>query len=57
MSKNHKEQSAYAYQHDTGRLITRKMLYRLKRKWWRHNFNIGEMRFRKKQLKVIINRD
>lgn len=57
MSKNHKEQSAYAYQHDTGRLITRKMLYRLKRKWWRHNFNIGEMRFRKKQLKVIINKD
>lgn len=57
MSKNHTEQAAYAYQHGTDRLITRKMLYRLKRKWWRHNFNIGEMRFRKKQLKVIINRD
>ena len=53
MGKNYKERSAYAYLHDTGRNIPRKLLYRIKRKWWRHNFDIGEMRAKiKNHLKI-----
>lgn len=50
MSKNYKERAAYAYLHDTCRNIPRKLLYRIKRKWWRHNFDIGEMRKKKNEL-------
>lgn len=49
MSKDYKERAAYAYLHDTGRNIPRKLLYRIKRKWWRHNYEIGEMRNKKKK--------
>lgn len=48
MSKNHKEQAAYAWLHDTGRHISSKLLYRIKRKWWRYNYGIGEMRAKRK---------
>lgn len=47
MSKNYKERAAYAYLHDTDTPISRKLLYRLKRKWWRHNYDIGEMRVKR----------
>lgn len=50
MGKDYKERAAYAYLHDTGRNIPRKLLYRIKRKWWRHNFDIGEMRKKKNEL-------
>lgn len=49
MGKNYKERAAYAYLHDTGRNIPRKLLYRIKRKWWRHNYEIGEMRKKRKK--------
>lgn len=48
MSKNYKERAAYAYLHDTGRQVSRKLLYRIKRKWWRRNNDIGEMREKRK---------
>lgn len=48
MGKNYKEQATYSYLHDTGRSISRKLLYRLKRKWWRHNCDIGEMRVKRR---------
>ncbi len=48
MSKNDKERAAYAWIHETGRNIPRKLLYRIKRKWWRHNYDIGEMRAKRK---------
>lgn len=51
MGNNYKERAAYAYLHDIGRNIPRKLLYRIKRKWWRHNFDIGEMRKKKNELK------
>ena len=57
MGKDYKERAAYAYLHDTGRNIPRKLLYRIKRKWWRHNYEIGEMRKkRKKNFNSIKNR-
>lgn len=53
MGKDYKERAAYAYLHDTGRNIPRKLLYRIKRKWWRHNYEIGEMRAKiKNHLKI-----
>ena len=51
MGKDYKERAAYAYLHDTGRNIPRKLLYQIKRRWWRHNFDIGEMREKRKELK------
>ncbi len=57
MGNNYKERAAYAYLHDIGRNIPRKLLYRIKRKWWRNNFDIGEMRKkRKKNFNSIKNR-
>lgn len=50
MSKNYKERAAYAYLHDTGRRISRNLLYCIKRKWWRHNYDVGEMRKKKNEL-------
>lgn len=49
MSKNYKERAAYAWIHETGRNIPRKLLYRIKRKWWRHNYDIGAMRAKRKK--------
>ena len=51
MGKDYKERAAYAWIHGTCRNIPRKLLYRIKRKWWRHNFDIGEMRKKKNELK------
>lgn len=48
MGKNYKERAAYAWIHDTGARISRKLLYRIKRKWWRYNNDIGEMRSKRK---------
>ena len=43
MGKNHKEISAYHYLHDIGNM-TKNMLIKLKKKWNRHNFDVGEYR-------------
>ena len=50
MGKNYKERAAYAYLHDIGRNIPRKLLYRIKRKGWRNNYEIGDMRNKKNEL-------
>lgn len=43
MGKNYKEVLAYHYLHGISD-IPRNMLVKLKKKWSRHNFNIGEYR-------------
>ncbi len=48
MSRNYKERAAYAYLHDIDRQISQKLLYRIKRKWWRYNNDVGEMRAKRK---------
>lgn len=53
MGRNYKERAAYAYQHGTGRAIPQKLLYRIKRKWWRRNNDIGEMRAKRKNQAIF----
>lgn len=47
MGRNFKERAAYVYLHGMKSQIPRKLLYSLKRKWWRHNYDIGDMRLKR----------
>lgn len=55
MGRNYKERAAYAYLHDTKSQISRKLLYSLKRKWWRYNFDIGDMRLKRNNKRTSEN--
>lgn len=51
MGKNFREQAAYDYLHDKEEKVKNRYFWSIMRKWWRHNFNIGESR---RELKKLI---
>lgn len=57
MGKNYKEKSEYLYLHEIGK-ISYKMLIKLRNKWNRHNFDVDEMRARKKdKIEHILDKE
>jgi hypothetical protein len=48
MGRNWKEKAAYRYIHFD--MPIPRHLFGIRMKWWRHNFDIGEMRYKRKQL-------
>ena len=47
MSRNWKEKTAYRYVHLGIPIPTH--LLSIRRKWWRYNFDIGKMRYKRRQ--------
>lgn len=56
MSRNWKEKAAYRYVHLGIPIPTH--LFCIREKWWRYNFDIGEMRYKRKQyIEKQLNKD
>ncbi len=56
MSRNWKEKAAYRYVHLGIPIPTH--LFCIRKKWWRYNFYIGEMRYKRKQyIEKQLNKD
>lgn len=53
MGKNYKERGAYDYLH--GKQVNSNLLFRIFRKWKRHNWDVGEYRAERAKLKSEIN--
>ena len=47
MSRNWKEKAAYRYVYLSIPILTH--LFCIRRKWWRYNFDIGKMRYKRRQ--------